>query len=644
MLRPLALVLALLLVADRWCEAASPPPETSGVVSIEWRVENPFRLFKDPSLTDVHREVYESLTDAERLEPVLSAEHRLMDLYPHGWAEAAFRQTCWQVDSASYGSCGDDPYVSPTSHGVLVGLDQGNAPEGACDWTMVPLDAPGGTPEGHVHASCAATVQLKVPYPAGAHVSVAQEGAPVAETTIKVDDVFIVAMGDSYGSGEGNPDQPVEFSRDRSLDYGSAPGGDPLVGYPARVGDWQDLGDAGFLDSGPRWLSQACHRSLYAYSTRVALQLALEDPHRAVTYANFACAGAEVLWGLMLAYKGTEWAPDQPDRPQISAVARAQCGATEPRETNYQFTYSLNGLIPELENIVLATCPRGKARPIDLLLVSIGGNDVGFSRLVANTVLASKSTLRMLGGWMGEVEDASDLVAQIPSLELRYKALNRALHMHLQIPWDQSDRIVLTAYPVLAVQENGRDVCPEGATGMTVFPEFNLSNDKAQEGEKAGEVLNRAMRNVARAFSWTFVESHRAEFAGHGICAQRQEDSENAADELRIPRLIEGAWTPFNPADFRPYSPRRRWYRTPNDAFLTGNYHISSSILKQVLKLQSIEWFQLVLASTYSGAFHPTSEGQAVIADAVLDKARNILRKYELRRKLAAASEASRDR
>jgi hypothetical protein len=39
------------------------------------------------------------------------------------------------------------------------------------------------------------------------------------------------------------------------------------------------------------------------------------------------------------------------------------------------------------------------------------------------------------------------------------------------------------------------------------------------------------------------------------------------------------------------------------------------------------------LASVYSGAFHPTAEGQAAIADAVLEKARAVLAKYEAKQR-----------
>jgi hypothetical protein len=62
---------------------------------------------------------------------------------------------------------------------------------------------------------------------------------------------------------------------------------------------------------------------------------------------------------------------------------------------------------------------------------------------------------------------------------------------------------------------------------------------------------------------------------------------------------------------------------------MTGNFHVSASLLQKALKLQTLSWFQLLLASLYSGAFHPTAEGQAAMADAVVLEARRVLAKYE---------------
>jgi hypothetical protein len=136
------------------------------------------------------------------------------------------------------------------------------------------------------------------------------------------------------------------------------------------------------------------------------------------------------------------------------------------------------------------------------------------------------------------------------------------------------------------------------------------------------------MLKSAAAHSWTFVEAHRRAFIGRGICAGFTDNAFSIADDLRLPRRTPQGWHPYNPADYRAYATRQRWFRTPNDAFMTGNFHVSQSLLEKVLKLETLSWFQLLLASTYSGAFHPTAEGQAAIADAVVEKARGVLDKY----------------
>ena len=52
-------------------------------------------------------------------------------------------------------------------------------------------------------------------------------------------------------------------------------------------------------------------------------------------------------------------------------------------------------------------------------------------------------------------------------------------------------------------------------------------------------------------------------------------------------------------------------------------------MMQKALPTNTLSWFQVVLASLYSGAFHPTAEGQAAIADAIVDKARGIIEKYD---------------
>jgi len=186
---------------------------------------------------------------------------------------------------------------------------------------------------------------------------------------------------------------------------------------------------------------------------------------------------------------------------------------------------------------------------------------------------------------------------------------------------------------------DGKSVCPDGRSGMDVLPDFALSEAKTREGGVLGERLNDVMRDSARQYGWTFVNAHRKAFLGRGICASFSDAPWSMADEMRLPRKVDGQWQPFNPAEWRAYAPRQRWFRTPNDAFMTGHFHVSQSLLQNVLKTQTFSWVQLLLASIYSGAFHPTAEGQAAMADAALEQARGVIAKYDGRRR-AAKNEA----
>ncbi|HET7156448.1 MAG TPA: hypothetical protein VFI87_13875, partial [Hyphomicrobiaceae bacterium] len=409
-------------------------------------------------------------------------------------------------------------------------------------------------------------------------------------------------------------------------------------GYPARVGDWKAIGEKTFIDENARWLDQACHRSLYSHQLRAALQLSVEDPHRAVTFVGVACSGAETVFGVFLRYKGHEWVPNPPEYSQISAVAEAQCAGRDAPDYELPEAYHINGRIPDLKGgLVLKKCDADRARKIDLLFLSIGGNDIGFARLVANAVLSDSSMLRQLGGWFGQVYGFAEAGLQLDQLEDRLKAVNRAAHFLLHVPWPESDRVILTGYPPMALLEDGNSICPDGQAGMNVLPDFFFSEAKAREGNIAAERLHAVMQDSAKQHRWTMVQAHRAAFRGRGICVGHTDAPWTMADEMRLPRKIDGTWQPYNPSEWQPYASRQRWFRTPNDAFMTGNFHVSQSLLQKVMKAQGFSWVQLLLASVYSGAFHPTAEGQAAIADAVVDKARGVLAKYDARRRAADA-------
>ncbi len=592
---------------------------------IAWRVENPFRFFEDPADTEVHRATYLALSAEERKTPILSAERALSARHPDGWAATMFREVCWDASNNRYLCPKGGDYINPESHAVVAGItgvEEAGILE--CVWLTAPKG--GGEARGEaIRQPCREPARFKIPYPGGATISVEIGGRVVAETEARVADLLIAGMGDSFGSGEGNPDLPIRFSRERAVDYGK----DEFLGYPARIGPWRDIGDKEFMKENARWLDQACHRSLYSHQARAALQLALEDPHRAVTFVGVACAGGEITEGLFLRWAGNEWAPNPPNLSQISFIAEAQCGAREAATEDLPEAYHLKGRVPALKGgLTLRKCRAADSRKIDLLFLSIGGNDIGFARLVANAVLADESLLKKVGGWFGQVITQSEADAQLAFLPDRYKALNRAVHNILHIPWNESDRVILTAYPGLALMGDGSATCPDGRAGMEVMSDFKLSEQKAREGAWLADKLNRVMEESAAVYGWTFVDRHRKQFIGRGVCAGFADNAFSIADDLRLPRKIGGDWEPYNPADYRAYATRQRWFRTPNDAFMTGNFHVSQSLMDEVLKLESFSWVQVLLAATYSGAFHPTAEGQAAIADAAAVRARAVLDKH----------------
>lgn len=625
---------AIVVLANLFAFSSTARAETL----INWRVENPFRFFSDPADTDVHRATFAALDTEEKTSPILSAEHALGAREKDGWAARMYRKSCWNWAANRFTCSEGGDYINPTSHTVVAeptGIEEG---EIECTW----LTAPKGGKQGRGEAlkqPCSEPAKFDIPYPDGATLSLEVGGVEVARTEVKVIDLFIVGMGDSFASGEGNPDVPVRLSAERAANYSKGKDKDALAlaGYPARVGPWKKIGDKEFLAENARWLDQACHRSLYSHQLRTALQLAIEDPHRAVTFAGVACSGAEITWGLFLRYKGNEWVPNPPDLSQISQIAEAQCGNTDAPLQDLPEAYHMQGQVKDLVGgLVLKKCQPEKARKIDLLFLSIGGNDIGFSRLLANAVISNESSLRELGGWFGQVHGQSEAAPLIETLDYRYKALNRAFRYILHMPFEESDRIILTAYPGLALLGDGSKTCPDGKAGMDVLSDFEMSEAKVREGVWVADKLERGMRGAAKAYGWSFAESHRQGFIGRGLCAGFTDNAFSVADDLRLPRKIDGKWVPYNPSEFRAYAPRQRWFRTPNDAFLTGNFHVAGSLMQKVLKLESFSWFQVLLASTYSGAFHPTAEGHAAIADSVAAEARTILEKYGQSSDLAA--------
>lgn len=596
---------------------------------IEWQLENPFRLFSNAALLEPHRQAFEHLKKQNQKPDVLSIERMLSARAPQGWAQTAFTTTCWHLVSHRYEACGDVyDYVNPRQHRIVARVPRAADVTEPCQWLFRAGGAEGAPGEPIVRP-CGETVSIDIPYPDGGELTVSSGSLELARTQIKIRDVLIAGVGDSFASADGNPDYPVAWHDDQTTTFGKIPGGGPLENYPKRKKSTITYDGRTISLPSAFWSSQPCHRSLYSHQLRVALQLALEDPQRAVTYLGYSCSGAEITNGLLLKYNGGEYAPVGPNRAQLGDVAAAQCGGRDYEMRNYPTTYMAKGALPELENLFLERCPREKARKIDILLMSIGGNDIGFANLLAHALLPDGSLLTTLGRLTGSVLLPDQARALFDGLEARYRMLRRAIHNHLHISWKQPDRIILTAYPVIGLLGDETSACPSATTGVEVFPLYELDSKRIGGAEAVAAELSQLMRRNAKQFGWSFVDAHVKQFAGRGLCAGLGDVEPGDPNELKFPKFIDGKWLPYRPSLFRSYASRQRWIRTPNDAFMTANVHLFTDIKGKLLPFAKNDPSTLLQASSYSGAFHPTAEGQAAMADGVLPAARRILSKYK---------------
>ena len=112
--------------------------------------------------------------------------------------------------------------------------------------------------------------------------------------TVAPRDRLVIGFGDSFTSGEGNPERLALFS------------GAPWTGgnLPARDADPVSLSQK---DTRAQWTDRWCHRSVYSWQIRTALAAALSDPHQSFTILPYGCSGATITEGVLYGYNGVEW-------------------------------------------------------------------------------------------------------------------------------------------------------------------------------------------------------------------------------------------------------------------------------------------------------------------------------------------------
>src|SRR5271165_2535390 len=490
-----------------------------------------------------------------------------------------------------------------------------------------------------------------------------------ASVTIAPQDRLVIGFGDSFTSGEGNPERLALFS------------GAPWTGgnLPARDPDPVSLTAR---DTRAQWTDRWCHRSVYSWQIRTALAAALANPHQSFTVLPYGCSGATITEGILYEYDGVEWS-QATDRGVIGSRSEAGlayqeickpeafrsycasgkpwCGQTEaPTAQQEQARGFDSAAAPALRRAIMRCGPTNVfKRSADALLIDIGINDVGFAGWAAAIILQDP-ILRQSAGASPPCFGGTSTCAQttqklFTQLDNRYGLLRAVLDQYLLPDFgiDPSHVIVAVYPPAL---ENERGVfCPQGNAGLTIatFPspvesncgglaafggvlaEYPASDQVESDVDQARLKLNESLKAFAlKTPAFDVVTNYASDYAKRGVCATTDPQSsppagqacftvgdlanlscQLAPESMHVPRAEEHgcangqtAFLPFQPTEFGPYRSRMRLFRTMNDVFLTINQRP-----QQYLDQSAFGVLDLSGRAT-GGAFHPTAAGHAIIA------------------------------
>lgn len=615
----LLLGLAVSAETPAFAQAADPG------MQITWEVRNRFRLFREERDFQLH-------VDALRSRSILESEQALaLQSEGRGWARNSVSRLCIDGNGRVAIPCTRDgvreDYITPAAHAVTVQL-AGRVPAGAtCSWIF----EDGSTPRT-MDGDCRSAINIRLTYGLTTQVFVDVSAAGATQRVageIAVRDIFIAGLGDSVASGEGNPDRPVALSDEgfcfRQYLTGSQfyrPGREGYTGVKACESspnpsasqslDWQRRG--------AQWFNAACHRSLYSYQTRTAIAIAVNNPHTAVTYLPLACTGASISNGLLSGQRAREC---------VVAKNSLSCAG------------SVEAQVSELRDALAAAKRRQPSRSLDLVLLSVGANDIGFSGLVADVIVdaGTERALFSRTGVIGSIDNArSALTRDLPG---RFSQLRAALKPLVD---DDLSKVVFTSYANPGLL-NGAP-CPGGSAGFDVHPAF-----RADE-KRLGGVVNFVQSEFLPKLKalalceggtlcrnpdsdrMTFADSHQEQFAAHGVCAMTDTDPEfdracfrTDGDSFQSDP-VAAASAPLacgrRPSEFRAYASRARWIRTANDSYFAAmTYPQGVATGMQPADIHDATWG--VLSAVYGGAVHPTAEGHAAMADAAYAQAEQVL-------------------
>jgi hypothetical protein len=207
--------------------------------------------------------------------------------------------------------------------------------------------------------------------------------------------------------------------------------------------------------------------------------------HTAVTYLDLSCGGARIIEGLLNERPiDTGYASSTPHPPaQIGMASRLLC--TDQKNISETVSYKLHPAhtaddcrnlksreICEYANesgqIVrkyqdkrinatsMTVCKRSRPKPfirnVDFLLLSIGGNDIGFAPMVGDVIIDDTRVvdrvIHRLGSLIGAIHSGSVGMDRLALLKSKYDVLDTAISEFIPL-WQGSKKpIFLSAYPL----------------------------------------------------------------------------------------------------------------------------------------------------------------------------------------------------
>lgn len=572
----------------------------AGDLTITWEAANRFPLFKMEMAELKEKLTLENMTSvANWADTVLANDSWILKSIFSEYLDPYQTPTCnknltlptvFKPCEGTYESSYFDP---PTGHDILVGVE--SAPAGICKYSID--DNPAG------ESRCSEIKRLRVRSDVDIVVSVVAEDGTEGSAKVHVKDVLLLAFGDSFSSGEGNPDVPVSITRDF-----------PVKQSANRVEALRTLKETKNAKKAI-WLDERCHRSTLSWPIMSSLRLALEHKDMVVRIASWACTGAQIPDGFLKRQpKPVEKLSDVP-KSQYAFARDALC-RTEDKKKREIMTRVKETVCPEEQ----------MKRKVDAVMFSLGGNVVFFAPMIKHAVLITgfkNPFLRALNPFIekyrGKIPQPPDAHRRImlcsdknkpctakqatESLTKRYSWLAQGLG-HLNV---SPDKVYQLPYPnVLWQNKKPQELCTPKEqfdhNGYTVISDkyhLPLKITGGKNGESAWvnnsvyvPLLARIQDN-ATLHGWKIVDGYLQTMRAHGICAYDNDFTR----EYAFPYFdtTHGSWEPFSPWEYKHYSQRARWIHTLDDVFLGQN---------------SGE-----LGTDADGLMHPTARAHAEMAD-----------------------------